>query len=160
MMGHGWYASDYIREPSGPTSLLFQLNIHLQQQQEDQQPYTAFNISSDITWSSGKGPILNDSIYDGEAYDARMEQPNWNQPNFQPSSNNKWNRVQPVQPPGGVLRVQPMEPVKWDRQHNHIKPLSVTNPQKNVYVFDMGQNFAGYCLLKVKGTAGTVVRLR
>jgi len=37
---------------------------------------------------------------------------------------------------------------------------SVTEPKPGIYVFDLGQNFAGVVRLKVKGAAGTQVRLR
>src|SRR5690606_2580078 len=41
-----------------------------------------------------------------------------------------------------------------------IKPVSVTAPTNGVYIFDLGQNFAGVVRLKVKGPAGTKIQLR
>jgi len=41
-----------------------------------------------------------------------------------------------------------------------IKPLKITSPKKDLYVFDMGQNFAGWARLKVKGEQGTTVQMR
>jgi alpha-L-rhamnosidase len=46
------------------------------------------------------------------------------------------------------------------RQIQEIKPIAITSPETNVYVFNLGQNFAGVVRLKVKGPAGTMVRLR
>lgn len=36
----------------------------------------------------------------------------------------------------------------------------ITSPTNGVYIFNLGQNFAGVARLKVKGPAGTRVRLR
>jgi len=41
-----------------------------------------------------------------------------------------------------------------------IKPEKLTEPRKGAYVFDMGQNFAGWVRLKIRGKAGTKVVLR
>jgi len=41
-----------------------------------------------------------------------------------------------------------------------IRPIEITKPKEGVYVFNMGQNFAGRVRLKVKGKAGTKVVLR
>jgi len=41
-----------------------------------------------------------------------------------------------------------------------ILPVKLTSPRPGVYVFDMGQNFSGWSLLKVKGAAGATVTMR
>ncbi|MHB8815711.1 MAG: family 78 glycoside hydrolase catalytic domain, partial [Steroidobacteraceae bacterium] len=41
-----------------------------------------------------------------------------------------------------------------------LAPRKITRPRSGVFVFDFGQNFAGWCRLHVQGPAGTVVRLR
>ena len=41
-----------------------------------------------------------------------------------------------------------------------IKPIGITSPSNGVYIFNLGQNFAGVARLKVKGAAGTEIRLR
>jgi alpha-L-rhamnosidase len=41
-----------------------------------------------------------------------------------------------------------------------LHPLSVKQLKAGVYIFDMGQNMVGWVTLKVKGAAGTKVRLR
>src|SRR5256885_6619546 len=41
-----------------------------------------------------------------------------------------------------------------------VRPERVSQPVKGTYVFDMGQNMVGWASLKVKGPAGTRVRLR
>lgn len=46
------------------------------------------------------------------------------------------------------------------RRIQEIKPVAMTSPETNVYIFNLGQNFAGVVRLKVKGPAGSMVRLR
>ena len=41
-----------------------------------------------------------------------------------------------------------------------IKPVAITSPTNGVYIFNLGQNFAGVVRLKVKGPAGTTIQLR
>src|SRR5262249_19675657 len=41
-----------------------------------------------------------------------------------------------------------------------LKPVSLTEPKPGVFIYDFGQNFAGWARLTVKGPAGTRVRLR
>src|ERR1043166_2834899 len=41
-----------------------------------------------------------------------------------------------------------------------IKAIALTSPTNGVYIFDLGQNFAGVVELKAKGVAGTKIRLR
>ena len=50
-----------------------------------------------------------------------------------------------------------MPPIKADRI---IKPVKLTEPKPGVFVFDMGQNFAGFAELSVRGPAGTKVVMK
>ncbi|MCK7461487.1 MAG: alpha-L-rhamnosidase N-terminal domain-containing protein [Sphingobacterium sp.] len=42
-------------------------------------------IVIDQSWKAAKSPIIMDLIYQGEHYDARLEQPGWNAPGFDDS---------------------------------------------------------------------------
>jgi alpha-L-rhamnosidase len=138
MLGRGWY---------GARALLFQMNIELEEGQQ-------VSVVSDTTWKTKQGPILFDSIYDGEVYDARMETPGWDRPNYDDSD---WTVAIEVQPPKGKLSAQMMPAIQVV---DTIVPFKVTNVRPGVYVFDMGQNFSGWVQLRVKGPLGTVVRMR
>jgi alpha-L-rhamnosidase len=35
-----------------------------------------------------------------------------------------------------------------------IKPVSESEPKPGMFVYDLGQNIAGWCLLRAKGPAG------
>jgi len=62
-----------------------------------------------------------------------------------------------VSSPGGVLSSQMMQPI---RIVDVIPTRAVTQPQPDVYVYDFGQNFAGFCRLRVRGPAGVAVKMR
>jgi alpha-L-rhamnosidase len=58
---------------------------------------------SDETWKTATGPILFDSIYGGENYDARLEIPGWDQPGFDDAA---WKAAEVVAAPAGKLAAQ------------------------------------------------------
>ena len=62
---------------------------------------------------------------------------------------------EPTSPPNLVAQVGP--PV---RVTQHLRPRRVTRPAPGTYLYDLGQNMVGWARLKVKGPAGTAVRLR
>jgi alpha-L-rhamnosidase len=138
LLGKGWYKS---------TALLFQLNIQLADGQ-------TIRVVSDSLWKSKNGPIVEDSIYNGEIYDARLEMPGWDRPGYDDKS---WKPVEGIQGPKGVLSAQMMPPI---RVVDTIVPLKMANPKPGVYVFDMGQNTSGWARLRVSGPAGAVVKMR
>jgi len=137
-LGQGWYKS---------RALLLQLNIEL----EDG---TVQSVVSDTSWKAADGPIVADSVYDGESYDARRETPGWDRPDF---GDEGWTAVEAVKGPAGVLSAQLMPAIQVV---DTIVPLKMTTPLPGVYVFDMGQNFSGWARLRVEGPRGADVRLR
>jgi alpha-L-rhamnosidase len=138
ILGKGWYKS---------IALLFQLNIQLVDGQ-------TICVVSDSLWKSKNGPIVEDSLYNGEIYDARLEMPGWDRPGYDDKS---WKPAEGIQGPKGVLSAQMMPPI---RIVDTIVPLKMSNPKPSVYVFDMGQNFSGWARLRVSGPAGAVVKMR
>lgn len=111
-------------------------------------------ILTDASWKAGDGPILMNSVYLGELYDARLEQKGWNEPGF---NDRKWSKAKVLAGPKGQLIARYIPPV---RATKILKPVKVTELKQGVYLFDFGQNFAGVPRLKVKGPAGTRVTLR
>lgn len=109
---------------------------------------------TDESWKSGDGPILMNSIYLGESYDARLEQKGWNEPGF---NDRRWAKAKVEAGPKGMLTARCIPPVRATRI---LKPVKVTELKSGVYLFDFGQNFAGVPRLKVNGPAGTKVTLR
>jgi alpha-L-rhamnosidase len=137
-LGQGWYKS---------RALLLQLNIEM----EDG---TTTNVVSDASWKAADGPIVADSIYNGETYDARRETAGWERPGY---DDKDWPAAEAVKGPAGVLSAQLMPAIEVV---DTIVPLKMSSPLPGVYVFDMGQNFSGWARLRVQGPRGTDVRLR
>jgi alpha-L-rhamnosidase len=111
-------------------------------------------VVSDTSWRAHPGPVVSDSVYDGETYDARLETPGWDLPGYSDAS---WKPAAAAEAPKGELSAQMMPPI---RAVDTILPLKMTSPRPGMYVFDMGQNFSGWVRLKVRGPRGTEVRLR
>jgi alpha-L-rhamnosidase len=111
-------------------------------------------IASDESWKTSTGAITFDSIYSGEHYDARLEKTGWDKPGFDDSA---WKHAIVVNAPKGKLVAQQMPPIRATAQ---ITPVKITQPKPGVYVFDMGQNFAGVPMLTAQAPAGTTVTMR
>ena len=111
-------------------------------------------IATDQSWQASQGPIREADILMGESYDARMEMPGWDRPGYDAET---WKKSRPSFPPEGKLEAYPTEPV---RHIEEIQPLSIAEPEKGVYIFDLGKNFAGVVRLKTEGKRGQKITLR
>jgi alpha-L-rhamnosidase len=150
MLGGGWATlsppgsfKGYYSSPA----LLIQLNVELEGGRR-------MSLASDSTWKAADGPIVEDSVYDGEIYDARKETEGWDEPGFDDSS---WHAAAVSSGTSGALSAESMPPI---RVVGEIAPVSVSNPRPGFYVFDMGQNMSGWVRLRVRGPAGTRIQLR
>lgn len=104
-------------------------------------------------WKTEPSPITFTSIYGGEDYDSRLEQPGWNQANFNDSA---WRNAVLMTVPSGKLTEEkdfPLE-IKEIFSAKTIRKLNDGN-----YLYDFAQNASGIVELKVKGKKGQVVRL-
>lgn len=112
-------------------------------------------------WIAARGPIISNSIFDGETYDARRERIGWTTTTYDPACETDrsqiWIQACFVRPPSGRMVAQMMEPIKVVKT---LPPASIHSPRDGVYVFDFGQNHAGWCRLKVRGAAGDTITLR
>lgn len=138
-LGRGWYKE--------PPRLMLQLNIEFSDG-------TRTGVTTGQEWKRSEGPIREDSLYHGEVYDARLEQSGWDAPGFDDSA---WLEVQAAPSPAENLSVQTIQPI---RVVETLKPNSVTSPKEGIWVYDFGQNFSGWCRLKVSGPAGSEVSLK
>ena len=105
-------------------------------------------ICSDKTWKWENGPITRNNVYRGEYYDARKEIAGWDHPKF---DDRNWNSVKIARNPGGELQAIFFPPV---RVIEKVMPIKITEPEKDVYIFDMGKNFTGLFEAKVMGNEG------
>jgi alpha-L-rhamnosidase len=140
-------------------------------------------VVSDDSWTAASGPVLWDSTYYGEDYDARLEQPGWTTVDFKPTS--KWTAatIQTQWPVDDVTRVTPMsqphmssqlmQPIRAVRELAPVSinkividapcpaPHSFKKCPVTSYVYDFAQEFAGIARLKLPPMtkAGTNVSL-
>lgn len=151
ILGNGWY----IQADRPNDSMLWYDTPRLIGQFEIEYEDGAKElIISDENWKSDLSPILYNGLHSGEIYDARLEQKGWNEPGFEDS---KWRNAVSVRPPTGALKAQVSLP---DRVTQTIKPVSVTQPEKGIYRFDLGRLFSGWARLKIAGQKGTEIKLR
>ncbi len=110
-------------------------------------------VSSDGSWKRHASPITFSSTYGGEDYDARLEPADWQSPEFEDKS---WQNALEVQGPGGELHGDLSAPIQVFQTFQGKKLRDV---RPGVMVYDMGQNFAGWPVLHVRGPRGAKVTL-
>jgi alpha-L-rhamnosidase len=151
LLGDGWYGSGLtwvgMHFFSPPNRFVAQLEL-------DYADGTHDTVVTDESWKEAASPILRSDIYAGEFYDARLEQAGWEKAGFEDS---KWKSAVVADAPAIVVSSQITAPARVIAMLN---PRSVTPIANGAYIFDMGQNMVGWVTLKVKGEAGTRVRLR
>ncbi|MCL2329790.1 MAG: glycoside hydrolase family 78 protein, partial [Phycisphaerae bacterium] len=159
ILGDGWYAgrigishvvpNGRMRAHYGSwLRFLMQINI------EYADGTTGIVVTDDSWKATSNGPIRSSCILDGEVYDARLEMPGWSSAGFNDSAWKPVNVLDQIEVP---MVAQPNEPIRVTQE---LKPISVTEPQPGIFVFDFGQNLSGWCKINVKGSAGTTVRIR
>ncbi len=120
----------------------------------DYEDGTSQAIVTDTSWKVGHSPILRNNVYLGEVYDARNEQRGWDKAGFDDS---EWQTPAVIDDPIGPLRWQEAPPIRHTRT---LKPVALTEPAPGVYLFDFGQNFAGWIRLRPSAARGTRITLR
>ncbi len=150
ILSDGWY-SGYIWAGRDTYGTVPKLCVQLRLEYTDG---TRETIATDETWKLSYGPIREGDVQQGETYDARLEMPGWDSAAFNDST---WQPVTVSVVTNLVLGVSPCAPV---RKQQEIKPVKLTEPRPGVYVFDLGQNIAGWVRLKAKGVRGTRIVLR
>lgn len=130
----------------GPPTLFLQLNVEYEDGTQE-------NFSTDKSWKYSKSPITFNTIFGGEDYDARLEQPGWNNTGFNDSS---WKKVVVQNPPKGQLIPQLAPEIKVTKTYNiqHSNKLN-----DSTYVFDMGQNLSGIPQIEAVGKKGQKIRV-
>ena len=135
LLGNGFYNEQggryhKLRISFGPPTLKFFLYVIYEDGMRER-------LLSDESWEWTPSPIVFNSIYGGEDYDARIEPTDWKPVVIQEA-------------PKGLLRKQIAKPVKIMEQF----PVKKTLRKDSLMVLDMGQNLAGYPEITVSGKPG------
>lgn len=153
LLGDGWYCG-FVgwrnRQIYGDhPRFLAQLNVILSDG-------STVTVSTDGSWKTRTGAIMESDLLMGETYDARLELGNWSQPGY---DDGHWQAVTDGAPdpvPELVPRLGP--PV---RRIEEIQPVSVNVlVPSGVRILDLGQNFSGRARLVIRAARGTVVKIR
>jgi alpha-L-rhamnosidase len=155
ILGNGWYNHqstavwDFHKAPwrNRPT---FCLDVRVTYEDG-----TTQTLTSDRSWKSSTGPIIFNSIYTAEHYDARLEQPGWNTSTF--TEGRSWRGVIIRPAPSANIVSQAMEPI---RAIETIPAVDMKKQNDSTYLFNIGRTIAGVSKITVSGPAGTVVRLK
>ena len=151
MLGSGFYGQNHAFNTTGlgydrPT-LIAKIVL-------DYADGTTQVIATDASWKAATGPVLYDNIYGGETYDARLEIKGWDKPGFDDS---QWATATQVAAPTRDLQAQMIPPI---RAVKTLPAQKVFTGEPDQWIFDLGQNIAGWARIKVKAPAGTQITLR
>ncbi len=142
MLADGWYAGGLFSHPDrgaygfdrrliGQLELLFDDGTRTQ-------------IVTDASWKLlENGPIQMASIFDGENFNAKLLPARWMEPDFDDAG---WKSVTVDKTVSITLNAQLNEPIRVIQE---ITPIKVVKVKEGTYIFDLGQNIAGWVTLKI-----------
>ncbi len=153
-LGDGWYRGKYgfdggTRNIYGTDqSLIAQLEVTYDD------GGTAV-IATDGTWRAAPGPIVFSGLYEGETFDARLDDGSWSTPAG--ASSPAWQPVRVGSRDPRTLVAPLGPPVACTEE---INPVTVTRTADGRHILDFGQNLVGRLRVTVDGPAGTTLTLR
>jgi alpha-L-rhamnosidase len=135
-------------------------------------------VITDSSWQvSADGPTREADMIMGEAFDARRERKDWC--SVRGATDWKWESAIRAEDNGSTkakffdnrgereVELGFQRPPKLQsyaappiRVTEELKTQRITEPKPGVFIFDLGQNFAGNIRLKVKGLAGQEIKIR
>ena len=151
ILGNGWYncfAEDpwNTRQASWRSKprMICEIKVNYESGEKE-------TFRSDDTWLAYNlgGPIYFNGIRNGEHYDARKEMPGWRNVSY---NEELWDNVEIIRGPGGNIKACEMQPIKVIKK---FKAVDMWKTEDGGYVFDFGQNQAGYCTFKFRGKENT-----
>ncbi len=151
MLGNGMYnvpGGRYTKFKGtfGPPKLICQMHVTFENGSKQ-------IITSDETWKYTLGPIVFTCIFGGEDYDARREQVSWDQPGFDDKA---WSSAEVCDGPGGSLVAQYAPPIKVA---DYLSAVAIQRLEDGQYEVDCGTNLSARPVIKVKGPAGSQVKI-
>ncbi len=154
LLGNGWYNHQstavwfFDRAPwrDRPT---FCLDLHVTYEDGSKEI-----IATDRSWKTNLSPVIFNSIYTAEHYDGRLEQPGWNTPGYNDS---KWHQTIIRAAPSQNIVSQQLHPI---RNVERIPAKTIKKMNDTTWIYDLGRNIAGVSEFRIKGDAGTVIRLK
>lgn len=150
MLGNGWYNQNMVwNENMAYNQPVFtcQLVCHFK---NGEKKY----IVSDESWKWKAGPLKFSNIYAGDYYDANREVEDWFDYEV---SGNGWNSASSADNHPDELYEQFAEPIQAT---DTLRAVKILDSDDGKYIFDFGQNFAGWARIAVNGTKGQEITIR
>ncbi|RYF41204.1 MAG: hypothetical protein EOO38_20960, partial [Cytophagaceae bacterium] len=150
LLGNGWY-NQRDRTVEGKMwydlpRLIFQLEITYADGSTQQ-------VVSDGSWKMSTGPLLHDGIFTGEKYDARLELGDWQKASYK---DDNWKPALLVRNPTGRLEAQN---APFDKVMRTLRPV-LKEKKGSVSTFRLEETVSGWASIRVKGKAGSQVKIR
>lgn len=154
LLGNGWYnhqstAVWFFHEAPWRGRPAFCMDLRLEYQDGSVE-----TISTGKDWKTDLSPVVFNSIYTAEQYDARQEQTGWENTGF---NDTKWKEVVIRPAPSTNIVSQQMVPIK---DVDTLYATKLVKINDTVYVFHFPRNIAGVSQLMVKGPASTVIKVK
>lgn len=149
LLGNGFYnPASFWTQGYGTPRFFGQIHISYKDGSEE-------IIASDPTWKTAKSPIVMDLVYDGEHYDARLEQTGWSSPGFNDTG---WENAVIRVKPDGKLKAQ-MSPA--DKVMEVLPPLKTEKLGDGHYRVDFGEEISGWVRIRnVIGDKGRKIDIK
>ena len=133
-LGNAWQKGNV------PCRLLFQMELEFYDGSRQ-------TVVSDGSWKTRLSPIISNSIYGGEIYNAQLEYgKDWENAAIMDDIQSTAELKPSISPQARVIK--------------EIKVIKITEPRKGRYVFDFGQNIVGFTYLQTEGKATKEIELK
>lgn len=133
-LGNAWQKGNF------PNKLLFQMEMEFYDGSRQ-------TVTSDGSWKTRLSPIVSNSIYAGEVYNAQLEY------------GKDWENAAIIDDAKETPELKPII-VPQMQVLKELKAIKVNEPRKGRYVFDFGQSIIGYASLQTEGKATKEVELK
>ena len=156
LLGNGWWSSGlgwgggHARhaEPGEDLRFLLELDVTC----EDGSHH---RVMTGPGWRIHPSAVLEDTLYHGETFDARLEPEGWDRPGF---DDGDWPEARPLEGGLKVLCAQKGPPLRVTGQ---LLAKTITPREDGAFILDFGQNHAGRCRITVRNAdPGTKITLR
>lgn len=152
-LGAGWSVFSLYQRDDRPCAPLFRAQSDISLSDG-----SVFRLETDSSWKTA--PSANRLLgkwvwgdFGGEHFDANLDTPNWNRRVFDDSA---WKQAV-VSKPDVAISAQLGEP---NRPQKRISAVAIEETEPGVWRADMGQNFAGWTEIRVKGEPGGTIEFQ
>ncbi|MEW1708850.1 glycoside hydrolase family 78 protein [Microbacterium sp. NPDC089190] len=109
-------------------------------------------VATDDAWEVAASPIVTTGLYEGERYDARLQQDEW-----AGAADPSWRPARALPVDHGTLVAPEGAPVRCTEE---LAPVSVVRGASGGWILDFGQNISGRLRLRVHAESGREITLR